>query len=248
MHLNLPVAKYHTLIGTYLRPQRARVVALAFLLLASICLQLLNPQIIREFIDTASSGSPGNTLLLAATMFIVVGFVQSGLNLLAHYVSLNVSWSATNALRTDLTVHLLRLDMPFHKTHTPGELIERVDGDVTALANLFSEFTIRIAANFLLVLAVLVLLFGEDWRAGLGLSVYITVTLLALVALQNFGTRRWAASRSGRCRAVRLHRGTHLRHGRHTGSGSAGLRAAWPAHSVARGVAARSGRFDGRQP
>ncbi|MEO6457373.1 MAG: ABC transporter ATP-binding protein [Chloroflexia bacterium] len=195
MHLNMPMAEYRNLLGTYLRPQRVRVTALASLLIATIGLQLLNPQIIRTFIDTTQAGDTGNTLIFAAAAFILVGFAQSGLNLLTHYLSLNIGWTATNALRTDLTVHLLRLDMPFHKTHTPGELIERVDGDVTALANLFSQFTIRIAANSLLVLAVLVLLFREDWRAGLGLTIYASLTLFSLAALQNFGTKRWTAKR-----------------------------------------------------
>src|SRR5215203_473925 len=155
MHLNIPMAEYRNLLGTYLRPQRVRVVALAFLLITTISLQLLNPQIIRTFIDTTQSGEAGNTLLFAAAAFMLVGFAQSGLNLLTHLVSINIGWTAINGLRTDLTIHLLRLDMPFHKTHTPGELIERVDSDVTALANLFSQFTIRVAANAILVVAVL---------------------------------------------------------------------------------------------
>jgi ABC-type multidrug transport system fused ATPase/permease subunit len=51
--------------------------------------------------------------------------------------------------------HCLRLDLPFHKTHTPGELIERIDGDVTLLANFFSQFTINILGNALLVAGIL---------------------------------------------------------------------------------------------
>lgn len=195
MHLNMPMAGCRKLLGTYLRPQRARVAALAFILITGIGLQLLNPQIIRTFIDTTQAGGEGSTLLLAAVTFMLVGFAQSALTILTHFVSTNIAWTATNALRTDLTIHLLRLDMPFHKTHTPGELIERADGDVAALANLFSQFTIRVAANALLVIAVLVLLFREDWRAGLGLTVYAALTLFALTALQNFGTKRWAAER-----------------------------------------------------
>ena len=39
---------------------------------------------------------------------------------------------ATNQLRHDLALHLLRLDLPFHKAHVPGELIERIDGDAWA--------------------------------------------------------------------------------------------------------------------
>ena len=39
----------------------------------------------------------------------------------------------TNQLRTNLATHCLQLDMPFHHRHTPGALIERIDGDVGQL-------------------------------------------------------------------------------------------------------------------
>ncbi len=90
MHLNMPMAEYRNLLGTYLRPQRARVTALASLLIAAIGLQLLNPQIIRTFIDTTQAGGTGNTLMFDASRFILVGFAQSGLHLLTHYLSLNI--------------------------------------------------------------------------------------------------------------------------------------------------------------
>ena len=56
----------------------------------------------------------------------------------------------------------------FHNARTPGELIERIDGDVTALANFFSRFVIQLLGNALLLLGVLALLFGDRLagRAG----------------------------------------------------------------------------------
>jgi ABC-type multidrug transport system fused ATPase/permease subunit len=67
----------------------------------------------------------------------------------------DLGWNATNALRRDLALHCLRLDLSFHKLHTPGELIERVDGDVTALANYFSRFVLQILGNCLLIAGIL---------------------------------------------------------------------------------------------
>jgi ABC-type multidrug transport system fused ATPase/permease subunit len=195
MNLSIPVNQYRRLLGDYLRPQRARVGLLAALLLGGIGLQLLSPQALRVFIDTAQAGGSQNMLLGAAALFIVVGLAGRALGLATTYVSENVAWTATNRLRSDLTLHVLRLDMPFHKTHTPGELIERIDGDVTALANFFSQFVIRILSNMLLLLGVLLLLFAEDWRAGAALVVYVVITLAVLVALQNLGVRAWSAER-----------------------------------------------------
>jgi len=38
----------------------------------------------------------------------------------------------------------------FHTALTPGELTERIDADVTALSNFFSQFVIRVLGNVLL--------------------------------------------------------------------------------------------------
>ena len=137
------------LLAAYLKPQGRRVVLLAALLLAGICLQLLNPQIIRHFIDTAQAGGPARALALAALSHLGLGLAGRGLALAAFYVGQQVAWTATNRLRADLTSHVLRLDMPFHKAHTPGELIERIDGDAAALGEFFSRMIVKVASNTL---------------------------------------------------------------------------------------------------
>src|SRR5204863_3382997 len=193
--LTLPLAEYRHLLGTYLRPQRGRVTLLAALLFASVALQLVNPQIIRYFIDATQSHIDVAPLVYAGMAFIGVGLVGRLLTIATTYLSINVGWRATNSLRAALTEHLLRLDMPFHKTHTPGELIERVDGDVNELADFFSQLVIRVVTSGLLILGVLVLLFIENWLAGLALALYSAISIVALAALQGLGVRRWTAAR-----------------------------------------------------
>jgi len=171
------------------------VTLLAVLLLAGIGLQLVNPQIVRYFIDTAQAGGPQSALYKAALVFIVFAMAARGMALAAEYLAAATGWTATNTLRADLTLHLLNLDLPFHKTHTPGELIERVDGDVSTLANFFSQFPIKILANGLLVAGILILFYREDWRVGVGLTAYAVLTLFALGALQKVAVPRWTAQR-----------------------------------------------------
>ena len=115
--------------------------------------------------------------------------------LAAGYASQVVSWSATNLLRVDLARHCLRLDMTFHKRHTPGEMIERIEGDVGLLANFFSSFLIQVFGNFLLVIGNLALLFREDARVGAGMTVYALVVFFALSRIQRIAVPRWTASR-----------------------------------------------------
>src|ERR1043165_7568276 len=105
-----------------------------------------------------------HSLFMAAALFIAIALVTQLLSLGATYVSEIVAWSATNDLRADLALHCLRLDMVFHKARTPGELIERIDGDVTAMANFFSQFVIRVVGNAILMFGVLIVLLIEDYR------------------------------------------------------------------------------------
>ncbi len=178
MNLSLP-HRWH-LLATYLKPLRLRATLLCVMVLGSIGLQLLNPQILRYFIDTAAVGGAVALLVQAALFFISVALLTQVLSVAATYFGEQVGWGATNVLRADLALHCLNLDLPFHHKHTPGEMIERIDSDITALANLFSQLVIRILGNFLLMLGVLVVVWLEDWRVGAVLSLFSIVAFLVL--------------------------------------------------------------------
>jgi ATP-binding cassette subfamily B protein len=165
------------------------------LLFAGIGLQLVNPQIAKVFIDGAEAGQPFEQLIWIALLFLCVAVVTQLANVAETYVAESLGWRTTNALRVDLTRHLLDLDASFHAEHSPGELIERVDGDVSAIADFFARFVAQILGNGLLLVGILVLLYREDWRVGAVLS------LCALAALA-FMTRGggFVAIRSKRSR------------------------------------------------
>lgn len=179
----IPVRAYFNLFAGYLRPHRARAMLLAAILLISIALQLANPQLIKRFIDGATSGEPASSLVPIAVSFMVIAVVHQLFAIWATYLAEDIGWSATNELRTDLTDHVLHLDMGFHKGTSPGELIERIDGDVTALSNFFSSMMIKVVGNGLLLAGILVLLWRESWIVGLSLTVFVVFTLVGLARL-----------------------------------------------------------------
>lgn len=195
------IRPYWQLLSTYLRPQRGRVLALAAFVVLGIGLQLVNPQIVAYFIDTASNNTavPGTSayaaglqkLFGAAAIFISIALVRQVVNITAVYLGENVAWTATNALRADLALHCLRLDMAFHKRHKPGELIERVDGDVNQLANFFSQLIIQMTSNLLLLGGVMVLLFLADWRVGASITAVLILGGFALRFFSKRATPRW---------------------------------------------------------
>ena len=187
--------QYWDLLAKHIQPQRGRFTLLAVLMLSSIGLQVINPQIMRTFIDTALAGGALNTLTLAAAAFIGIALVQQGVAVCVAYLGENVAWTATNALRAELARHCLNLDMSFHNKHTPGELIERIDGDVTEMATFFSQFAVLLVGNLLLMIGVLIALFIEDWRAGLAFSAFSIISLLALNKVRNLAVEHQKARR-----------------------------------------------------
>ncbi|HEV8340543.1 MAG TPA: ABC transporter ATP-binding protein [bacterium] len=186
---------HRELLRRYLRPQARRAALMAVWLLAGIGFQLLAPQLLSDFIDGARQGAAEGQLLGLAGLFLVVALFAQATNALAVYASESVGWTATNLLRSELAVHCLRLDLGFHHARTPGEMIERVDGDVTQLSTFFSQMVIRILGNVLLMAGILALLFREDWRVGV---IYITFTMVALAALRRLhdvAVPHWKAAR-----------------------------------------------------
>ncbi len=191
----LPLRRYANLLVTYLRPQKALVALAAVLLLGNIGLQLVSPQILRYFIDAALEGSAVSRLAVIAVVFTVAALVQQAVNVATIYTSGRVGWVATNALRGDLARHCMKLDMSFHNQHTPGEMIERIDGDAEQLGSFFSTFVIHILGSAILLTGILVLLFREEWRAGLALTAFALVFLFALYHMRNLTVDRFRAVR-----------------------------------------------------
>ncbi len=193
--MRLPLKEFRGILATYLIPQLGSVLLLAILLLVSIALQLANPQILRIFIDTITAPGAHPYLTGIALLFIAGALAQQGVMIAATYVSERLGWLVTNALRADLALHLVRMDMSFHKTYTPGALIERVDGDVTALANLFSQFVIQVLGNVLLLLGILVVLWTINWQIGLALTLLVLVVLVVMIYVRSIAVPHWTAFR-----------------------------------------------------
>ena len=182
------------MLAVYLRPEGRKLTALAVFLVAGTAVQLASPQIIRTFIDTAAQGgadAPLDRLWMLAGLFIAVSLLAQVLQIGSTYFSEQLGWSATNRMRQDLATHALDLDMAFHTAKSPGELIERVDGDVAALAAFFSQFILQIIGGALLLGGILVVLYLQDWRIGALLTGFAVVAGLALHAIRRIAGGRW---------------------------------------------------------
>jgi ATP-binding cassette subfamily B protein len=191
----LPNHDVRDFVAAYLRPHRPRLALLAVLFLAGTGLQLANPQLAKTFIDQASAGAPFDRLVAVAGAFLAVAVAAQAASVAEVYVAEDLGWRTTNALRLDLTAHVLALDDGFHADHGAGELLERIDGDVAAIAGFFARFVVHVLGSALFLLGVLVLLWREDWRIGGVLTAVALASVTYLTRGGGFVGRRARQSR-----------------------------------------------------
>jgi ABC-type multidrug transport system fused ATPase/permease subunit len=193
--MTISLRRYWALLAIYLRPQWRKALLLALFVFGTIGLQIANPQIIRFFIDTAVGSSSMEPLIYAGLAYFGAALILQVTTVAATYVGEDVGWTATNQLRADLALHCLRLDMSFHNDRTPGQMIERVDGDVANLAIFFSQFVVNVLGSVLLLIGILIALLFEDWRLSLALTVYAIIVLAVLIGMRQIAVPHWKAAR-----------------------------------------------------
>ncbi len=193
----VPFRQYAALLSQYLKPQWTRVTLLVIFMFVWTGIDVLNPQIIRYFIDTAEAGGTTRSLVIAGCAFFAIGFLGQVLMLVNTYLGQDIGWRATNWMRGDLAHHCLQLDMSFHHEHTPGEMVERVDGDTAALSNFFSQFIVQVAGSLLRLGGILIVLTFEDWRIGIALAGFVAISILVYNLTRNIAVPVYTAEREG---------------------------------------------------
>lgn len=207
--------EYATLLKQYLRHLKSRFFWLIIFMAISIVLSLLSPQILRFFIDVATNKLEDSKDLLrsflfplaeslgqdplvtASLLFIALSIVGQFIWLVTSYLSQDIGWKTTNQIRGDLAQHCLSLDMTFHHQKTPGEMVERVDGDTTALATFFSALVIDVFGGLIRLGLILLMVFLEDWRIGLAMTAFTAISIYVFNLTRSVAVPIYAAEREG---------------------------------------------------
>lgn len=147
-------------------------------------LPLAGPALLGRFVDDVSAGASTGHLTRIALAYLVVALTAEGLQLLVTWASVHLAWRAGNHLRERLADHALGLDLAWHGEHSPGLLIERIDGDVDALTAFVANAVLHVIGNAILVVGVFSVALFIDWRAGLVIGIASTLALSVMVRMR----------------------------------------------------------------
>lgn len=173
MKINLK--EYIGLLKKYLRKETGGLVLLFAILIINVLVETAKPKILGSFMDQVMGKGPLSQLYQLAVIFLLLTLAKQGIAVLIAWLTQNIGWRATNSLRMDLTRHALNLDMGFHKRFTPGQLVERVDGDINSLFGFFTTFITGITMNAFLLVGILTYFFFIHWGFAL---LYVLAALL----------------------------------------------------------------------
>jgi ATP-binding cassette, subfamily B, bacterial len=172
-------------LGALLRPDAGRWAGLGALVAAASALTIAGPLVVRRIVDTAADGTTVSEITRLALVFLAIAAFAQLLAVVVAWLATVAAWRTTNDLRLTMTRHVLGLDHEFHRTHTPGELIQRVDGDITSVSEFLGQVVTKAAGAAMLVGGMVIVLSVIDWRLGLGMAVYVAFALVVIISTRH---------------------------------------------------------------
>ncbi|SDE50491.1 ABC transporter ATP-binding protein [Limimaricola pyoseonensis] len=139
----------------------------------------------------------GRTDALWIVGVVVMGiFIVRAVTSMSQRVLMTTIRERTAArIRADLLSHLMRLDGGWHQSHPPGYLIERVQGDVNAINQIWSTIVTGAGRDLTSVVALFAVALSVDWKWTLVALIGIPVLVLPSFLAQKYVRRRARASR-----------------------------------------------------
>ncbi|GGI05060.1 ABC transporter ATP-binding protein [Egicoccus halophilus] len=181
-------AAHWRLVGAFLAPHRRALTGFSLLVLVAGALPLAGPVLLGAIADGAG-GAAGEAdaarLALLAAAFGAVGLLANGADLLVAWLGARLAWRAANQLRVRVAAHALALGSTWHARSTPGEVVDRVDGDATRVGELLAQVVVRLSAALVTLAGVVVLLTVQDWRLGAALALLLAAGGVVLVRLRD---------------------------------------------------------------
>jgi ABC-type multidrug transport system fused ATPase/permease subunit len=168
-------------LAALLRPDAWRWVGLGALVAAGSGLILTGPLIVRRIVDLATAGTTSSQLAGLAVVFLIVAIASQLINMAVAWMATVTAWHTTNGIRINLARHVLGLSHAFHRQHTPGELIQRVDGDVTSVSDFMGRVIPRAAGALFTMVGMIGVLIVVDWRLAVGALIYVFLAVAVVV-------------------------------------------------------------------
>jgi ATP-binding cassette subfamily B protein len=127
----------------------------------------LRPYLIQVTVDKYIAGQLMQMLILVTIVQIGLLLVETVVRFYFSYLSNWLGQSVVKDLRVTVYKKIVHLNLAFFDKTPIGTLTTRTINDIEAINDVFSEGIISIVADLLMIVAILAVMFIEDWRLTL---------------------------------------------------------------------------------
>ncbi|MEG2290505.1 MAG: ABC transporter ATP-binding protein [Clostridium sp.] len=173
----------------YLKGQRKTMTLLIVFFIANIMLQILAPQVLSYFIDSAQSGKSLKYISLIVLIYLGTIILKMVVGVCESYFVQGFGWKITNSFRKDVLDHFLKIDMEHHEKWTSGEAITRLDEDVEGLFTYFYTLIFKLGSSTLFMLGALTVLARKNLVIAGAMLVFCIASVWVFKAIQDYGTK-----------------------------------------------------------
>ncbi len=161
---------------SYARGYWWHIAGMLVTILMTTGLSLLTPLIFRDLIDRTLPQGNVRRLNLLALGLVLIPLADGAISVYQRKLNASVGEGVIYDLRVALYTHFQRMSMRFFTNTKTGELISRLNNDVIDAQRAISNTIVDIVTNVIQAVAILIVMFGLEWR----------LTLLGVLVLPAF--------------------------------------------------------------
>jgi ATP-binding cassette subfamily B protein len=164
----------------FLIPYWRRLVLVLVISLISTATTLIIPYLSKDLIDTALVGRDFGALRRIVLWFIGLGLLGFVLNVTSGLRYTRVSAEILFDMRLSLYAHLQRLSPRFYARTRLGDIVSRLNNDISEIQRVAAEAALAWVGNVLFLAGSLVMMIWLDWRLAVIALAPLPISLAAL--------------------------------------------------------------------
>ncbi len=196
---NLPKVTWPLIrrILSYLTPYWTRFVMVFATILISSVLGLLPSIITGRIVDEALVGESMKLLMQLILAALATMIASQLVTVLTSYLNAWISQHIIFDMKNQMYAHLQQMSHAFFTTERQGDVITRMNSDISGVSGVISGTLQSILSNVATVVTTLVALFGMNWKMAI---IGILVIPLLVLPTRTAGRQRWKLLSDGQAK------------------------------------------------
>lgn len=175
-------------ILSYMKPYRLQFCFVFIAIILSATIGLFPSIITGRIVDQALIGNDMALLVRLLLMAFATLFVSQLIGMLESYINSWISQRIIFDMKNQMYNHLQHMPHSFFTTEKQGDIITRMNTDISGVSTVISGTLSSIVSNIATVITTMVALFSMDWKLAI---VGIAIIPLLIIPTKSAGKKRW---------------------------------------------------------